>query len=319
MKIRSAVTALLTAAALLLPPLTLTAQAAATLPPILPTAPVHIVAAGDIACGKAAPTVTSTTCQQKATGKLAASLNPKYVLPLGDLVYAAGSLANLMYGYDPAWGALKTISNPIPGSHEHGSAGLAGYYRYWGARATPQEPTCKANCKGYYSYNTGSWHILALNSSSCLSETTGICGDFTAQVAWIKADLAAHPTKCTLAYIHNPLWSYGTSATAGVRPLFKALYAGGVDVVVAAHDHNYQRFAAQTITGRKDPSGLTEIIAGTGGVNQMPVGSATPPKNRVAAFRDFGLLDLQLGQGKWTSSFHSISGAVRDPAVGVCH
>jgi 3',5'-cyclic AMP phosphodiesterase CpdA len=294
MKIRSAVTALLAAAALLLPSLAPTAQAA-TIPP-----PVHVVAAGDIACGP----VTATTCRQKATGELAASLNPKYVLALGDLAYPQSTLANLNAFYAPSWGAFKSITRPVPGNHETTNVG---YFSYWGSRAAPPD--------GWYSFSTGSWHVVALNTGSCTD--AGVCGGFTAQIAWLKADLAAHPNHCTLAILHSPRWSYGVGATPGAAALYAALVSGGVDLAVAAHAHRYERFSPQLANGTPSPNGLTEIVAGTGGASLAGVGASYP--NRVAAFADFGLLDLQLGQGKWTSSFHSISGAVRDPAAGVCH
>lgn len=284
------------------------------------TAGVLVVAVGDIACGPAAPTVTPLTCQQDATAALALSLKPKAVFPLGDLVYAAGTYPNFMAGYEPSWGQLKlkTISRPIPGNHERGSPGLAGYYQYWGAKATPQEPKCVAACLGYYSFDVGTWHVLALNTSSC-SESSLTCADFTAQAAWVTADVAAHPAMCTLALLHNPLWSYGSSATASVAPLFAALIAGGVDVALAGHDHNYQRFKPQLLDGTASPAGMAEYVVGTGGVNQMPVGVKVVVPNRAAAFQDFGVLDLHLAAGRWTSSFRSISGAIRDKSSGVCH
>jgi len=279
------------------------------------TTSVQVVAAGDIACASD-PTVTATTCQQQATADVITSLSPRYVLALGDLVYNSGTLANFQAGYDPSWGQFKSITKPVPGNHERGSSGLAGYYQYFGSRATPQEPTCRSNCKGYYSFSTGSWHVVALNTSSC-SESAGTCGDFTAQIAWLRADLAAHPALCTLVIVHNPLWSYGSGATPLARPLYSALYEGGADLVLTGHAHRYERFAAQNMFNQRSTQGLTEIVVGTGGVSQQPVGSSVT--NRLAAFSDFGVLNLSLRSGGWTSSFASTSGAVRDPSSGTCH
>lgn len=285
------------------------ASQAATIIPIAPT--VTVAAAGDIACLPSAP-VTTTTCKQKATETVAAAIHPQYLFPLGDLVYPQSTYANLVAGYNPSWGKLKSISKPILGNHETNGVG---YYQYWAGKGNPRAPHCQANCLGYYSFNVGSWHVLALNTSSC-SESSATCGKFTNQASWIKRDLAANPTKCALALIHTPLWSFGKSATPLVKPLYQALYDGGVDLVLSGHDHNYQRFASQDMTNAINPNGLTQMIVGTGGNSQQPVGAAP---NQLAAFKDFGVLKLALSATGWSSSFNSISGVVRDPATGVCH
>jgi hypothetical protein len=37
------------------------------------------------------------------------------------------------------------------------------------------------------------------------------CAAGSAQEQWLRADLAAHPTACTLAYLHHPRFSSGAS------------------------------------------------------------------------------------------------------------
>jgi hypothetical protein len=294
---------------------TVTETATATVSPSAPT-PVHLVAVGDIACGPGYQSVTPTTCQQAATEQLAASLNPKYVLAAGDLVYNSGTYTNFVKGYNPTWGLLKSITKPVPGNHEGGS-GQAGYFQYFGAQATPLDPTCVSACMGSYSFNTGSWHIAAVNTASC-GEDGSTCS-VAAQTAWLKADLQANTFKCKLVFLHHPLWSNGVAATATLKPLYQIMQDNGVDLVIAGHQHSYERFAPQNVSdGKASPTGLTEIIAGTGGVNLQPVGS-TPPANRVAAFSQFGVLDLVLSQGGWESSFHGIDKSVKDPATGSCN
>src|SRR2546427_8327733 len=93
----------------------------------------------------------------------------------------------------------------------------------------------------------------------------------------LKADLAASTKRCTLAYMHHPLFSSGTMADTTERPLWQDLYAAGADVVVAGHDHNYQRFAPQTPTGVADPiSGIREFVAGWGGGGRFSPPGAPP-------------------------------------------
>lgn len=281
MKLRTALLALALAAAPLIGAVVVAPTAAAA-------TPVTIAAAGDIAC---------TGCRQAATAGVIGTLTPKYVLPLGDLSYPQSSLANLNAVYAPSWGRFKAITKPTPGNHE---TTQAGYFAYFGAAAHP-------DTGGYYSFSTGAWHVVVLNTGSCTD--AGVCGSFTEQVAWLKADLAAHPNRCTLAVAHNPPWSYGVAATPGVQPLINVLQAGHVDLLLAGHAHRYERWAPRT--------GLTEIVAGTGGAPLSGVGAATT--GRVAAFADYGVVKLDLAAGGWTSAFRSITGAVRDTATGTCH
>ena len=273
-----------------------------------------LVAAGDIACAPGVP-VTATTCNQRQTAALVARLNPAVVLPLGDLVYPSGATVGFAKSYAPSWGAFDSISEPVPGNHEYGTPGAAGYFGYFGARATPRQPTCTSNCSGYYSYSLGSWHVVALNSRC--TESTGVCTGLAAEATWLDHDLAAHPTVCTLAYMHNPLFSGGFGATAGVKSLWTVLQAHHADLVLAGHAHNYQRFLPQNPNGTASASGITEIIAGTGGDSLQIL--PTAPHQAARINHAFGVLKLTLNSVGWTTSFISTTGQVHDTTSGRCH
>jgi hypothetical protein len=273
-----------------------------------------MVAAGDIACAPGSAT-TSTTCQQLRTAAIIGTLHPKYVLPLGDLVYPAGTQPGFDHSYGPSWGQYKSITKPVPGNHEYGTTGASGYFGYFGSRATPLQPTCTSGCKGYYSFSTGSWHVVALNTRC--SETTDSCADFTAQAAWLDQDLSAHPARCTMAYMHNPLFSGGYGATPEVKVLWNVLQKHHADLVITGHAHNYQRFVAQTPGGTASATGITEIIAGTGGDSLQTLSTTTNQAAHVN--HTFGVLRLALNAGGWTSKFVTTSGTTLDPASGSCH
>ncbi len=276
---------------------------------------ISVAAAGDIACQPGKPP-TATTCNQAATAALIGRIAPSQVLALGDLVYPSGSLANFLGSYDPTWGAFKSKTRPVVGNHETGSPGETGYYQYFGSRATPLQPSCRSSCKGYYSYSTGSWHVVALNTSSC-SESTGTCASLAAQAAWLEQDLAAHPNNCTLAIMHHPLFSGTFGATSGVRPLWAVMRRHGVDLVVAGHAHNYQRFVPQDESGNATPTGITEIIAGTGGASLQTL--TTAPNQAAHVNHAFGVLALSLTAGAATTSLKTTDGRVLDTTVTTCH
>jgi hypothetical protein len=199
-----------------------------------------IAAAGDISCATTSTGYndgegTATKCQQKATSDLLVGEDLAAVLPLGDIQYKLGEESQFAAVYDPTWGRVKSISRPVPGDHEYRTAGATGYYNYFGAAAG--DPAT-----GYYSFDIGSWHLIALNSVCAIVD----CSAGSAQEQWLKADLAAHPNDCTLAYMHSPPWSSGEGGSShSVTPLIRALYAGKADVVLAGHSHVYERFAPQ--------------------------------------------------------------------------
>ena len=105
------------------------------------------------------------------------------VFTAGDNAYPDGSSADFANCYDPTWGRHKARTRPAVGNHEYGTAGATGYYTYFGAVAGEA-------AKGYYSYDLGAWHIIALNSNCA---QVGGCNAGSAQEQWLRADLAAHP------------------------------------------------------------------------------------------------------------------------------
>jgi hypothetical protein len=273
-------------------------------------AAVTVVAAGDIACPPGART-TPTACRQRATAALIGRIHPSVVLPLGDLVYPGGALRGFTHSYARSWGRFKAITRPVPGNHDYRTPGARGYYRYFGRRATPRQPRCRAWCAGYYAYRIGQWHVVALNS-----ECWGRCRP-RRQAAWLAHDLRVHQRRCTLAYLHKPLFSGGFGATPAVRGLWRILNAHHADLVLAGHAHNYQRFVPLSSTGRATSSGITEIVAGTGGDDHQRLRATRHETARVN--RHFGVVRLSLGAGQWSSRFVAVNGSVFDRSTGRCH
>lgn len=235
-----------------------------------------IGAAGDIAC----PTTNSsynggagtvTACQQRATSDLLLGLNPAAVLPLGDEQYEVGALSEFQTAYDSTWGRLNALSHPVPGNHEYQTSSAAsGYFDYFNGAGNPTGLAGERG-KGYYSYDLGNWHLIALNSNC---SKVGGCLTGSPQEQWLAADLAAHPSSCILAYYHHPKFKSGNVATTATPAFWQDLYAAGADLIVNAHEPMYERFARQDPTGVADPTtGIREIVAGTGGRYRYPFGT----------------------------------------------
>jgi len=207
---------------------------------------------------------------------------------------------------------VKSRTRPAPGNHEFHSAGAAPYFDYFGAVAGDPK-------KGYYSYDLGAWHIIVLNSEC---DELGGCGSGSPQEKWLRADLAAHPAVCTLAYWHKPLFSSGAKHgnDPEIKPLWQALYDANADVVVNGHDHDYERFAPQNPDGLREPArGIREFVVGTGGKNTREF-AKIESTSEAHSTGTFGILKLTLHAKSYDWEFIPIAGGTfRDQGSAPCH
>ena len=263
-----------------------------------PGTPQVFVGAGDVGtCAKPYPL---------ATGRLLDGI-PGTVFLLGDNAYPDGSDSDYQNCFAPGWGRHRKRTHPVPGNHDYEQPGAASYFRYFGVAAG--DPG-----KGYYSYDLGSWHIVALNSEINVSAGS-------TEEQWLRADLAAHPAQCALAYWHVPRFSSGTTHRSSTVPqaLWQALYDYGADVVLSGHEHNYERFAPQTADGTADPArGIREFVVGTGGSGAYPLGPSIA--NSEVSSWNHGVLKLTLRDGAYDWQFIPIPGmSFTDSGSATCH
>lgn len=263
-----------------------------------------LVGAGDIAdCARSG---------DEATAKLLDAI-PGTVFTTGDNVYKSGTAAEFAECYAPSWGRHKARTRPAVGDHDYGTAGAAPYFRYFGAAAGDPK-------KGYYSYELGAWHIVVANSQC---EQVGGCGADSPQGRWLRADLAAHPARCTLAYFHHPRFSSITTSTQPNRrtlPLWQALYAAGAEVIMNGDHHAYERFAPQDPNGRRDQArGIREFIVGTGGAHPHLV-KQVRPNSEARIVNTFGVLKLTLHPRSYDWQFIPARGqSSTDSGRASCH
>ena len=284
-----------------------------------------IAAAGDIACDPADASFNngngnSTTCRQKYTSALLVNNGLAGVLDLGDNQYYCGGYQAYLQSYDLSWGRVKSITHPAVGNHEYltsggtdcnsANAGAAGYFEYFGAAAGTAG-------KGYYSFEIGAWHIIALNSNC---GDVGGCSATSAQGRWLEADLKAHPNFCTLAFWHIPLFSSGGRASPSTEPFWQTLYDHNADLILTGHDHIYERFAPQTPAGIADPvSGIREFVVGSGGANHTSIAAAAA-NSELSNTDTFGVLKLTLHANSYDWKFVPEAGETfTDSGTGACH
>lgn len=228
--------------------------------------PVTIIAVGDIAMENARHYRTA-----KLAENLIRSREISAVLLLGDTQYWDGEYSEYLDQFHHSWGrrSILPLVRPIPGNHEYNddSGEAAGYFDYFNGKGAATGPAGPRGV-GYYSFDLGDWHVVALNTSNGCRKIS--CAKGSPMERWLRADLAAHATTCTLALHHHPRFQQGKrhSDNPAVAPLWSALYDHGVDVTLSGHDHNYQQLAPMDPNGRLDPKrGIRSFVVGTGGAD----------------------------------------------------
>jgi len=286
-----------------------------------PGGAVMIAAAGDIACDPGSGSWnggagSSSSCHELATSELLLALHPDRVLTLGDNQYEDGALAKYRQSFDPSWGRLKSITEPSVGNHEYGTSGAAGYFGYFG-------PAAGDPAKGYYSYDLGAWHVVALNSNC---GEVGGCGAGSPQEQWLRADLAAHAAECTLAYWHHPRFSSGSThgSDTGMSAVWQALAEHRAELVLSGHEHNYERFAPQDADGALDPvGGVVQFVVGTGGKSHYRDLGTPLPNSLIRDDTTFGVLKLTLRPSAYDWQFvpdaTGSGGSFTDSGSAACH
>lgn len=260
------------------------------------------VGAGDIA--------SCSYDEDEETAKLLDKI-PGIVFTLGDNAYPDGTDEEFSDCYDPTWGRHKARTRPTAGNHDYHVSGASGYFNYFGEAAGDPD-------KGYYSYDIGAWHIIALNSQC---DEIGGCDIDSPQGKWLQADLASNPRLCTLAYWHKPRFSsssiHGNNKT--MKDFWYLLYEAGADVVLNGHAHNYERFAPQDPDGVADPeSGIRQFVAGTGGTGLYPF-ATIQPNSEIRESSTHGVLKLILHPTSYAWEFIPVAGKTfRDSGSAPC-
>ncbi len=259
--------------------------------------PVILVGAGDIAgC--------PSNYKDEATARLLDGIAGT-VFTLGDNVYEHATAADFKNCYGPSWGRHRARTRPSIGNHEYHTLGGAPYRSYFGTRAAGPSG------RSYYSYNLGEWHIVVLDSERYYAD----------QATWLKADLAANPRRCTLAYWHQPYFTSGDLPPKLVlKNLFTILYNAGAEVVVSGHNHIYERFYPQDPSGKANLArGIRNFVVGTGGAPLLPMRAKTP-NLQVRQNSAHGVLKFSLYPTWYKWEFIPVAGKTfRDSGSNNCH
>lgn len=250
-----------------------------------------IIAAGDIA--------DCLDTGDEATAALVETMAGE-VVAIGDLTYPKAQLRYMQECYGPTWGRFASRTRPVAGNHDWDDPYLSGWRTYWswGSRAT------------WYAWAPApGWRAYVLDSDCSF---VGGCDVGSKQEAWLRADLAANPAACIVAFWHHPRFtsdSRGDHPETG--PLYAALHEYGADLVLAGHDHRYERFRPMLPNGTVHPDGIRSFVVGTGGTHL----SKLPAKRRAGSLKvlaTLGVFRLTLGAGSWRFDFIGLDGTSLD-------
>lgn len=247
--------------------------------------PVTVAAAGDIA------RPNEPKPPQEATADLILDrIRPDRVLMLGDAQYLNGEYHQFLRSYDPSWGRFFGKTEPVPGNHEYDSRRARGFYRYFENRLKRHEDSASDHRKGWYSFDLGRWHIVALNTNC----DDGVkCGP---EKKWLRKDLRADRHACQLVFGHHAR-----------KPFIRVAAREKADLFLNGHKHTYERW------DRSLGTKIRQFVVGTGGFSL-----GAPSVDADAGVEEFGVLKLTLRGRSYVWRFLDINGAVRDSGSATC-
>ena len=271
------------------------------------TTPWEVMTAGDIAQCLARP--PSDTAADKTARlierQLAGAGGNSNVLTLGDNAYFFGSIIGYTTCYEKTWGRFIDKTFVIPGNHDYENSGESNYFKYFGAKANPD-----GKGTGYYRIDQSGWTVFALNSNIDASAAS-------VQAQWLKQELATAQPCVAAAWHHARFTSAPDGDNASMTAMWDILDVAKADVVLAAHEHQYERFAPMTSDGTVSTTdGMRSFVVGTGGAETYAHARVRAGSEKQV--ETFGVMRLSLSTGKAKWKFIDVDDVVRDEGAFDC-
>ena len=224
-----------------------------TSPPINTTQKIRVWANGD--CGNA------TERQLKVRDAFVKILGDNYLnlwILLGDNTYFGSDDEAYEKGFFSAYSKEKFLKQsplyPATGNHDYDGGDRImdnpklAYYNIFSVPSRGEAGGVASGAKGYYSYNYGNIHFVALESEAFDKEGRRLYEPPNDQVRWLEKDLAANKQMWTIVYFHHPPFTKGSHDSdvekdlAAIRekivPIFEKY---NVDLILNGHTHAYER------------------------------------------------------------------------------
>lgn len=217
-------------------------------------------------------------------------------LTLGDNAYT--------FGTDDEW--QQALFNPYPvllrniplwpslGNHDVLTADGGPYHDIMTLPTNAEAGGVASGTEQYYSFDYGNIHFVAVDSTHQAGRQPG-----SAMLTWLANDLAATTQDWIIAYWHHAPYTKGSHDSDAEGDLIEMrenvlqiLEAGGVDLVLAGHSHNYERsmlidgfYATPTtiLDGTVVDSGDGCVVTGCDGPYNKPTTGPAPNEGTVYA------------------------------------
>ena len=238
-------------------------------------------------------------------------------LALGDNAYMKGEESDYQADLFDIYPALlrRCALWPAIGNHDVGvSGGEFPQLRIFSPPTAGQAGGVASGTVRYYSFNYGDIHLV------CLDSQTSDRSPGSAMLTWLEQDLAANTNTWLMAYWHGPPYSFGSHSSdnwfdngfgAQMRQdVVPILEAHGVDLVLCAHSHNYERsFLLDGHYGNS--STLTANMIKDAGSGQ-PGDTGAYRKEGMGPTPHQGAVYVVCGSSGWLNGNH---GTTRHPAM----
>jgi len=176
---------------------------------------------------------------------------------------------------------------PATGNHDYSDVGIQAYQEYFVA----------ARSRTWYSVVIQGVEFLILDTQLALDDPASMA----AQRAWLAARARSSTADWQVVVLHHP--PYSSSSVHGSTKAFQWPYrTWGIDLVIAGHDHNYERLRRW---------GVTYIVNGAGGADLYRMGPGIMG-SLVGNDQVHGALFLRASQGRLMGEFRATSGEMVD-------
>ncbi|HLL23922.1 MAG TPA: metallophosphoesterase family protein [Kofleriaceae bacterium] len=216
-----------------------------TAPAATSTRPIGVLVFGDSGAG---------TSDQVSLRAQMDEVPYEVIIHTGDLAYESGTLTELE---DTVFDIYDDLFRHIPfypasGNHDYKTMDGAPFREVFKLPENGED-------EKWYSYDWGRIHFATLDTEA----------DYKTQVEWLDRDLAASTLPWKIIYLHRPPYSSGNHGSDMMlrKLLAPVLERHRVQLVLAGHDHNYERIVPQ--------NGVTYIVTGGGGRGTYSVGTSS--------------------------------------------
>ncbi|MGI4833134.1 MAG: metallophosphoesterase [Janthinobacterium lividum] len=231
---------------------------------------------------------------ERDVANLVKGWNPDFIITLGDNNYDFGDSTTIdrnigqyyhdyIYRYRGSYGPSASSNRFFPslGNHDYYTRNGEPYRVYF---------TLPGNGR-YYDFVRGDVHFFALDSDP--AEPDGVSAG-SVQGRWLQAGLAASTARWKVVYLHHAPYSSGQHGST--KALQWPYRQWGASVVLAGHDHDYERLVQDS---------LLYVVNGLGGRSLYAANVQAVAGSQARFNSDYGALLLNATPDSLTLQFYT--------------